>query len=330
MISIFKEVLNISLYVSILILIVIVLKEKFLSKYTSTFNYILCIGISLRCIFIRKIIIPMPEFLKSISYIENSSSIGTIVEPNNNIDYLKIICCIWIIGAILTAMYYTCYHFKLYINLNNLKKEITDNSIYNLLEKHKKDLNIKRNIKVYKLDGIYSPMIVGFIKSEIIIPNRDYTYNDLNYVFRHELIHYKRKDNILKLILTVATIIHWFNPIIHLFKKYYNDQCELSCDELVTKKFTLNEIKEYSLLLLDTMKYKNKLNSSMFVSYLNLNKSNIIKSRIDQILSNKKRKNGKIAAIVLVVAIMASIVSFRQVVYRIHPSFNSEINTLNL
>ncbi|MEG1311981.1 MAG: M56 family metallopeptidase [Peptostreptococcaceae bacterium] len=336
MIGIFIDVLMISFYMSVLIIIILSLKKKLFDKYTEIFKYILCIGITLRLIFITRISIPMPEILKKFEYINDKTILDYMAniatQSNIGIDLLEISCCVWIIGMIVSSIYYIQKQRNFYRNIGKLKIYIIENDIYNILENQKNDLNIKRNIKVSKLDGIHSPMIVGIINPEIIIPNRNYTYNNLKYIFRHELIHHKRKDNLLKLILMVVSIIHWFNPAIYLFRKYFLDQCELSCDELTTKNFTINESKEYSLLLLDTIKYKNKLNSQMCVSYLNTYKSNLTKDRIENILSNKNYKRCTSSAILLGLAILTSTVSFHKEIISFVPAssektsyYNSEI-----
>ncbi|MGL5755748.1 MAG: M56 family metallopeptidase, partial [Paraclostridium sp.] len=122
-------------------------------------------------------------------------------------------------------------------------------------------------------------------------------------------------DNILKMILILLNIIHWFNPLVYIFTKYFDDQCELSCDELVIKRLSFNEVKEYSMLLLDTMKYKNKLESSMCISYLGSDKSNIIKNRIEGILSHNKFKKGNIFIIILFVISFVSVITIDNNVY---------------
>ncbi len=67
------------------------------------------------------------------------------------------------------------------------------------------------------VEGIYSPAITGLRKNKIIIPNKNLK-KKLKLIFRHELIHYKRKDNFLKLIMLIVNILYWFNPICYLLK----------------------------------------------------------------------------------------------------------------
>lgn len=319
--SVFVEILKMNFYMSILILTVIILKGKILGKYTTMFNYILYIGISLKMIFIFRINIPTPFSLKETEYTYEFKNLGyvdnIIEESGNKVNFIEIISYIWLAGMLGITLYYIYYHVKFYRSLRILKQEVSDMNVLNILENQKNYLNIKRNIKVSTLEGIYSPMLVGVLKTEIILPNRGYKDKDLNYIFRHELIHYKRKDNLLKIVVMLANIIYWFNPIIYLFKRNFNEICELSCDELVTKEYTVNEVKEYSLILLDMMKYKNKLSSSICVSQLNTNKVNIIKSRIEIMLNSKKRKSGVMVGMMLFTLTVISMISFntKQTVY---------------
>lgn len=305
------EVIKVSLYISIFILLIIALKDKLLSKYTATFKYLLCIGIVIRGIFIFKINIAIPKFLEQLfNKKENILTFdSTVLQNSLHINILELVFCIWLIGVVIKFVHYISYNFKLYKKIKKIKTKVIDSNIHNILEKHINDLKIKKEIKIFKLSGIYSPMLVGIRNPIIVIPNRYYSEKDLNYIFRHELIHYKRKDNILKILLILFNIIHWFNPLVYIFTKYFDNQCELSCDELVIKRLSLNEIKEYSMLLLDTMRYKNKLESSMCVSYLSSNKSNIIKYRIEGILSPNKGKKGSLFIVILFIMSFLSVIS---------------------
>ena len=54
--------------------------------------------------------------------------------------------------------------------MKNIKYKIEDEYIINTLEKEKQDLNIKRNIKLFKVNGLSSPALIGFINHKIILP----------------------------------------------------------------------------------------------------------------------------------------------------------------
>jgi beta-lactamase regulating signal transducer with metallopeptidase domain len=61
---------------------------------------------------------------------------------------------------------------------------------------------------MFKVNGLSSPALIGFINHKIILPNKDYNQEEIKWILRHELIHLKRKDNLLKLLLMIASAIH--------------------------------------------------------------------------------------------------------------------------
>lgn len=66
--DIFLEVLRISLLTSILMIIIIITKDKLLNKYSNRFNYILAVAIIIRMILVFSIEIKIPVQSSSIDY----------------------------------------------------------------------------------------------------------------------------------------------------------------------------------------------------------------------------------------------------------------------
>ena len=89
-----------------------------------------------------------------------------------------------------------------------------------------------------------------------------------------------------------ALALHWFNPFVYILRKFFYEQCELSCDEQVIKNIEIMEVKEYALLLLNSVKYKNNLRISAMSSELMSKKINITKRRIESMLNLKTKKKG--------------------------------------
>ena len=84
---------------------------------------------------------------------------------------------------------------------------------------------------------------------------------ELEYIFLHELAHYKRKDTIINYILIFLQSIHWFNPIIwYCFKKIKEDM-EFATDEKVLNILEDKEHKAYGLAILSVIE---KMNNSIF------------------------------------------------------------------
>ncbi|HID0764379.1 TPA: M56 family metallopeptidase [Clostridium botulinum] len=304
------ELLKTSIYISIPIILIALLKNKILCKYTHRLNYIICIFITIRMLFISSIEVYLPFKKNIVLESVHSMKSGT----DNIVNYIKIIFCIWLFGAIYVVIKSIGKQILFYRKIQNINHIVTDAEIIKILEEEKKALNIRKYIKVSKVDGLSSPALIGIIKSKIIIPNNAYEKEQLKWIFRHELIHFKRKDNLLKLLLMIASTIHWFNPLVKILKLYFDEQCELSCDEKVAKRFNKDEIKEYAFVLVNTLRYRNTLKTTIFSSQFNTNGVDIIKGRVESMLSSKKRKKGIFLGVFLLLIAVVSAISFNSTI----------------
>ena len=76
--------------------------------------------------------------------------------------------------------------------------EVSDIKTLNLLSDCEEKLNIKAGVEVYRNVLITSPMLIGFFHPSIVLPIGELEENELSYIFLHELIHYKQKDMFYK------------------------------------------------------------------------------------------------------------------------------------
>ncbi|MDR2088920.1 MAG: M56 family metallopeptidase [Clostridiales Family XIII bacterium] len=81
-----------------------------------------------------------------------------------------------------------------------------------------------------------SPMLIGLFRPAIILPDREYSDEQLRAVLLHELTHLRRKDILVKWLSVIACSLHWFNPLVWLARRELDRACELACDEAVIRK----------------------------------------------------------------------------------------------
>lgn len=313
MAKIFIEIIKLSFYSFIPIAIFIYLSNNDNFKYSSKFKYNLSIIIAIRMLFIFKIKIYLPKQL----YTSNNLSSKSInINPyskfiNNGFNLFNLLFYIWLIIIVFISIYLLYKYIKFNLALSRARQSINDNLIINVLVNQQNDLKIKQNVDIYKLDGLYTPIITGIFKSKIILPDKKYTESELNFILKHELIHYKRKDNFFKCLMTMVNIIYWFNPIIYILRHFFYEQCELSCDETVIDNYSLFEIKEYSLILLNIIKSNNQIEIPLYISQLKTKKSNKVKRRINNMFLLKNKKRGITLCIVLCTIITSTAFLFQ-------------------
>lgn len=60
------------------------------------------------------------------------------------------------------------------------------------------------------------PMLLGFLRPKVVFPDCMLPKENLRMIFRHELIHYRRRDSWYRLFLLFTLSVHWFNPFLYL------------------------------------------------------------------------------------------------------------------
>ena len=107
---------------------------------------------------------------------------------------------LWAVGAVLCLLFQTGKY--LYFRKALLSDSLSVSAEKELSDKVRKELFIDKEIPVMRSGKIGSPMLLGFGKPVIFLPLQDYSEAELMMIFRHELMHYKRKDPYKKLPLS--------------------------------------------------------------------------------------------------------------------------------
>ncbi len=168
-----------------------------------------------------------------------------------------------------------------------------------LLRQAAADLQLKAVPYVAVSAAVQGPMLMGFAKPVIVLPQRFYSEQELTLILRHELVHYKFHDLWYKLILLIANAVHWFNPLVCLMVRQANRDVEQVCDEQVVRNQDLEYRKAYSMTILQTMANQRGIALSTYLS----KQAQSSKKRFAAILYPRQVKKG-IAAL-LAVALLA-------------------------
>ena len=87
------------------------------------------------------------------------------------------------------------------------------------LLKLKHELHVKCTLPIIEYSEAASPMLIGFFNHVLVLPEEQYSSEELFFILKHELIHLKRGDIYFKLLFVVANAVHWFNPLIWIMQK---------------------------------------------------------------------------------------------------------------
>ena len=218
-----------------------------------------------------------------------------------SIEPFQIAFIVWLIGAIIFLTFHLIKHLSFVKRAVRWGKIIENNSI---LESLKSEMGISKHIALIQCEGIGSPTMLGFIKPQILLPTADLPQNQLRFILKHELIHYKRGDIYYKCLVLVATAIHWFNPIIYMAAKAINAQCELSCDAEVIKNADDSIRQQYSEAIIGVVRYQSDFKTALSTTFYGGKKS--MKNRIYTIMDNRKKRIGAVVMFLVLAATLST------------------------
>lgn len=193
---------------------------------------------------------------------------------------------LWALGAVALLILIVVLQIRLHKTVKRSEK-IT-HLFPGLLNSCRNGLRINKTVEVCRSAEIHTPILAGIWKPKIILPDdTDWSSKkDMEYIFRHELTHYVRRDNLLKTFMLVINAVFWWNPFLYIIRCNIRDDCEYDCDAAVTKGMPEDERFYYSDMLLRNME-ANKGLSSIVSAFA---KENKIVRRLSFIM-NKRTKH---------------------------------------
>lgn len=214
----------------------------------------------------------------------------------------------WAAGTALFLLWQLGSYLALRAKLSRSRRPLGDEAILAVLEKESAAAGRQKPLPVYTA-AVGSPMIVGAIKPTLLLPEMELTAEQLSLVFRHELIHYRRRDIWYKLLLMLANAIHWFNPMVWLMVYAADRDLELSCDEAVVAGRDEAYREEYGRCLLAVVRAGMSRRTLFTTNFYSGKKT--LKNRLATIFDTTKKHRGTLAlaALLLAAAVAGSLVA---------------------
>lgn len=212
---------------------------------------------------------------------------------------------LWLAGVTTFITIHIIRHRRFLKMVKRWSIEVEDRQVMNVLHDVQKKLRIKQQVELKICPGISSPMMIGFIRPTILLPPTDIPVDELPLVFKHELIHFKRKDVWYKGLVFVATALHWFNPFVYLIAREVSIQCEVSCDEEVVKNTDVDNRIKYVETIISVIRKQTKVRSTFSTNFYSGKQG--MKHRVFSIMDAKDKKRGfSIMAMIVVLTFSTS------------------------
>ena len=150
-------------------------------------------------------------------------------------DLGRLLAIVWIAGVLIFAGWQLYHYLAFHYVLKKSSHPAERDTLLAVFAGQKQSLGITRDIQLRVTPTADCPMLAGFLRPALYLPDEALNAQDAAFIFRHELTHYKRGDLWLKLALVAARAVHWFNPLVHLLARFAQEDIELACDDAVVR-----------------------------------------------------------------------------------------------
>ncbi|GEM_PF-786572 len=218
----------------------------------------------------------------------------------SSVNLVWLLFAIWFTGMAGTFLYQALRHIRFIKFVKRWSKDCDDVNALGILEALKTEMKIHGRLELKTCTGIATPMMIGFFRRVIFLPEVNIASDELPLILRHELIHLKRNDLWIKIFALLATALHWFNPVVYFTANAIAGQCEISCDEMVLKGMNLKQRRQYGEMIIGVVRNSLKLNTAFSTNFYGGKKN--MKARIFSIMDTNKKKAGILLLGVVLIA----------------------------
>ena len=248
--NLFLSVLYQSITASYVIIFVIIAR-LFMKRLPKIFSYALWSTVMFRLVYLGSfssaysLLRPLKRLGREMAYMPklqmNIGAIGSNYDIKSSVQTVvptasvKPMDSILLVGAIIWMVGVTVIFLYSLVSYIHLKRKVST--------------AIWTRDNIYECEYIHSPFVLGFIKPKIYLPI-GISENEIHYILKHEQIHIKRFDYIVKPLAFLALCVHWFNPLVWMSFLLMTKDMEMSCDEKVIKELGNDVKKDYTNSLL--------------------------------------------------------------------------------
>lgn len=179
---------------------------------------------------------------------------------------------LWIAGAAGAMLFRIVQHFC-FVRMLERCTGYFQHDIRTVIGRINKDYGKDKHFQVLLMPEMRTPAIYGLAQPKILMPDNHYTERELNFILRHEMMHYYHRDMLVKILCEVLCIIYWWNPIVYLLRKIIARVIEINVDCRLTAGFSDEEKIEYLECIVKSMKEGTQPKSAMMIMFASQKKS---------------------------------------------------------
>lgn len=214
---------------------------------------------------------------------------------------------IWMLFSIRAGVsYIKSYIGQWKIYRNNFPEE--DDMAMEEFLRIKKKLGIRGKVKLQRNLLIDRPLIYGVICPKVILPYEDYSREQLEVIFHHELMHYKYHDTFYKLCGIYVNTIQYLNPFSHKVTVNMDEWSEIHSDRWALASLDDDALAgRYFEMIVDSVTERPRINDEDYIFSVLCDNQLRLERRIDHM--EKYKTIGKTAKVSTAVIAFALIIT---------------------
>ena len=248
----------------------------------------------------------LPENIRN--FADTTTQIGAVNQGLLTIPRYQVVGTLWLAGVVSFLICHGLRHYRFVRMVRRWGEQVNDPQLLGTLQRIKKDMRIAKQVKLQICSCVSSPMMIGFLNPVILLPKSDFSSDELPYILRHELVHFKRKDLWYKSLVILATAIHWFNPVVYLMAKVIASQCEISCDAEVVNETDMDSRQRYSETILGVIKSQSRMQTAFSTNFYGGKKA--MQKRIFSIMDTTKKRAGVVVLCLILMGTLGTGIAF--------------------
>lgn len=209
---------------------------------------------------------------------------------------------LWLAGVAISAIRQAVSYGILKRRLDRTAGPAERADLLDVLASQRSGLGISRKIPLLISPAADCPMLAGFIRPALYLPDENISAADAAFIFRHELTHCRHGDLWLKLLLTAAQCVHWFNPLVYLIVRFAQEDIELACDDAVVRGQNAAYRRAYGETILRSAVAQSRRRQAL-VSCFGDDKKTLMR-RFEGLFDKSVKKRG--AALIVLVALLTA------------------------
>lgn len=206
---------------------------------------------------------------------------------------LYVLLAVWALGAAGIFLWRVASHLRFRRTLLKQAKPVTDEWTLAVWQRELEGVWLKKpKCRLVRSPQATTPLTIGLWRRSVrvVLPQREYTQQELTLIFRHELIHLCREDMSAKFFMTFLTAMCWWNPLVWVAMRKSAEDFELSCDESVLLDAQSPERRQYAELLLRTAGDERGFTTCLSAT------ADALRYRLKSVMAPAKKRSGALAA----------------------------------